>query len=172
VQTLRLIACFISLAVLVTLGSPRAYAQADVDPDHYENRDPEPVPQSETNAPQVVQTHYEGNFVLPYTVQCNRNILPAGKYSISVDSEGRTVRVTLNRRGHTLRIEGITQKQNQKRRRNMLVVERNGATRQLSVIQVGTVGFGFISTLALERPAGGKPRNLQELPLILADSWK
>jgi hypothetical protein len=167
VKTLRLTACFFGLAVLVTVGSPRAWAQSDVDPDHYDIRDPEPQPQSRTN---VTKMHYEGNFILPYSVRCNRKSLPPGKYSIAVDSEGRSVRVTLNRRGHSLRIEGITQRQNQGHGGNVLVVERDGAAHQLASIQVAQLDLVFSSTSSFERPADGKPRSLQELPLILADS--
>jgi hypothetical protein len=175
VNTLRLVACFIGMAVLITLGSARAYAQFEVDPDHYENRDTEPLPQSRTNVPgQIAKVHYEGNFTLPYSVQCNRSSLPPGKYLITVDSEGRTARVTLNRRGHSVRIEGITQEQrpNQNHRGNVLVVERNGAAHQLSQIQVAEVDLVFSPALGFEGPADRKPRNLQELPLILADSRK
>jgi len=97
-------------------------------------------------------------------------LLPPGKYSIAVDSEGRSVRVTLNRRGHSLRIEGITQRQNQGHGGNVLVVERDGAAHQLASIQVAQLDLVFSSTSSFERPADGKPRSLQELPLILADS--
>ena len=166
-KTLRLTACFFGLAVLVTVGSPRAWAQSDVDPDHYDIRDPEPQPQSRTN---VTKMHYEGNFILPYSVRCNRRSLPPGKYSIAVDSEGRTVRVTVSRGGHTMRIEEITQRQNQGHGGNVLVVERNGAAHQLASIQVAQLDLVFNSTLGFERRADGKPRSLQELPLILADS--
>lgn len=172
-KTLRLVACFIGMAVLITLGSARAYAQFEVDPDHYENRDTEPLPQSRTNVPgQIAKVHYEGNFTLPYSVQCNRSSLPPGKYSIAVDSEGITARVTLNRRGHSVSIEGVTERQNQNHRANVLVVERNGAAHQLSLIQVAQLDLVFSPALGFERPADGKPRSLQELPLILADSRK
>lgn len=170
-KTVRLITYFIGLAVLVTLGSPRAFAQYEVDPDHYETTDTKPLQEFKTNVPgQVAKIHYEGNFVLPYSLQCNRSSLPPGKYSIAVDSEGRTARVTLNRRGHSMRIDGITQRQSPNHRRSVLVVERTGATHQLSLIQVAQLDLAFSPTVGAERPADGKPRNLQELPLIMADS--
>ena len=170
-KTVRLITYFIGLAVLVTVGNPRAYAQSEIDPDHYETRDTEPLPQSKTNTSgQVAKIHYEGNFTLPYSLQCNRSSLPPGKYSIAVDSEGRTVRVTLSKRGHSVRIEGVTQRQNLNHRRNVLVVQRNGAAHQLSLIQVAQLDLVFSPTFGLERQANGKPRNLQELPLIMVDS--
>jgi hypothetical protein len=168
VKNLWLMTCFIGLAVLVTVGSPRAYAQFDVDPDHYETRDPEPLPQSKTNAPgQVAKIHYEGNFVLPYSLQCNRSSLPPGKYAIAIDSEEGTVRVTVSRRGHNTRIEGFNKKQSQNHRGNVLVVKRNGAAHQLSVIQVAQLELFLSPTLSLVDSEDGK---LQELPLIMADS--
>jgi len=166
------VTCFIALAMFVALESPRAYAQADVAPDYYPiGSDPEPQPQPKTSAPDdLSKVHYEGNFVLPYSVQCYRGSLYPGKYSISVDSEGAVVWVTLNRKGHRLRIEGTRQRQERNRSRNVLVVERKGATRQLSVIQLATWNLVFRSVSSLPHPAGGNSRNLQELPLVLADS--
>lgn len=109
-KTVRCITCLIGLAVFVGLENPRAYAQAEVDPDHYETRDPEPLPQANTNAPSPVdKIHYAGNFVLPYRLQCNRSSLPPGKYSIAVESEGGTVNVTVSRKGHSTKIEVITE---------------------------------------------------------------
>jgi hypothetical protein len=173
VKTLRLTACFFGLAVLVTIGSPRAWAQSDVDPDHYEIRDPEPAPPAGTSVSgQVAKTHYEGNFTLPYTLQCNRSSLRPGKYSIAVDSEGRTVRVTVSRKGQSMKIEGITKRQAPNHSRNVLVVERNGATHQLSAIQVAQLDLIFTPTLGFEHTTNGSPRNLQELPFVLEDLRK
>jgi hypothetical protein len=53
VKTLRLIACFIGLAVLVALGSPRAQAQAEIDPDHYEIGDPQRLCHNPRRSPLV-----------------------------------------------------------------------------------------------------------------------
>jgi hypothetical protein len=171
VKTVRLIAYFIGLAVLITVGSTRAYAQFEVDPDHYDNRDTEPPPRSNTNAPgQAAKIHYEGNFVLPYSLQCNRGSLPPGKYLITVDSEGRTARVTLNREGHSVRIQGIAQRRNQNHRGNVLVVERNRAGHQLSLIQVAQLDLVFSPALGTQRAAEGKASKLEELPLSSADS--
>jgi hypothetical protein len=171
VKTVRWITCFIGLTVFVGLGNPRAYAQAEVDPDYYETRDPEPLPQSNTNAPSPVdKIHDAGNFVLPYRLQCNRNSLPPGKYSITVESEGGNVHVTVSRSGHSTKIEGITKRQRPNHQRSVLVVERNGPIHQLSVIQVAQLDLLFIPTLGFEHPADKKRRNLQELPLISADS--
>jgi hypothetical protein len=170
VKTSQLLTCCLGLAVLVTVGSSRAYAQFEIDPDHYETREAEPVPQAKTNVPQVA-IHYQGNVTLPYSVQCSRSNLLPGKYSIAVDSErGKTVRVTMRRQGHTVRFEGITQRQSPNHTRNVLVVQHNGAAHQLSLIQVAQLDVIFSPTQGFERAANGKPSNLQELPLILANS--
>ena len=170
-KTSRLTTCCIGLAVLVTIGISRAYAQAEIDPDHYETNDAGTLPQSRSSVTAQVPIHYHRNFTLPYSVQCSRSNLPPGKYSIAVDSErGKTVRVTLSRQGHSVRIEGITQKQSPNRTRNVLVVEHKGATHQLSLIQVAQLNLVFSQTLGFERPAHGKPTDVEELPLVLADS--
>ena len=159
--------------MLVTIGSSRAYAQAEIDPDHYETGDAGRLPQSSSSVTAQVAIHYQGNFTLPYSVECSRSNLPPGKYSIEVDSErGKAVRVTLSRQGHTVRIEGITQERSPNRTRNVLVVEHNGANHQLSLIQVAQLDLVFSQTLGFERSAHAKPTHLQELPLNLADSQR
>lgn len=100
------------LAVLLALGGSRAYAQFEIDPDHYETREPEPQ-QSKTNTPaRAAKIHYEGNFTLAYPLQCNGRSLPPGKYSVSLDSDERTAQLALNRNGQVMRIQGIPRKQN------------------------------------------------------------
>ena len=166
-KTPRLITCSIGLAVLVVVGSPQAVAQFEVDPDHYEISDA-PPPQSKADATaHVSKEHYEGNFVLPYSLQCNRSGLLPGKYSLAVDSEGGTARVTVSRGGHTIRFEGITRKQNPNHGRNVLVVKHDGGTHQLSVIQIAQLDLVFSPALGFDRE-DGKPKRLEELPLILA----
>lgn len=117
-KTLQLFACFIGLAVFITLGNSRAQAQAEIDPDHYETADTESLPQSKMVVPdQVGKMRCEGNFLLPSSVKCNGTSLPPGRYLISVNSEGRTVRITLNRPD----AQGSTQEQNQNRKRNRAI---------------------------------------------------
>jgi hypothetical protein len=129
VKTARWITCFIGLGVFVTLGNPRACAQAEIDPDHYETRDAEPLPLSKAIASdQVGKIRCEGNFLLPSSVRCSGSSLPRGKFSISVDSEGRIVRVTLIRGGRRVNIEGIPPKQNRSPKRNETVSEAERKT--------------------------------------------
>jgi hypothetical protein len=96
------------LAVFVALGSPGAQAQAGIDPDRYETGDAEPLAQSKTIARgQVGKIRCGVISQLPSRVRCNGSYLPPGKYLISVDSQGRTVRVALNRGHPRASVEGI-----------------------------------------------------------------
>ncbi|MGC2403454.1 MAG: hypothetical protein WA510_26925 [Acidobacteriaceae bacterium] len=161
----------IGLAVLVALGSSRAYAQFEIDPDHYETREPEPQ-QSKTNSPaQAAKIHYEGNFTLAYTLQCNGQSLPPGKYSVSLDSDERTARLALNRNGQVLKIQGIPRRQNRYRRPDALVVERNGGLHQLSLIHVAQLALIFDAYLKQpsgKQQGGAKLRKFETVALILA----
>jgi hypothetical protein len=161
----------VNLAVLVGFGGPRAYAQFEIDPDHYETREPEPLQQSETrSAAQAAKIHYEGNFTLAYPLQCNGQKLPPGKYSVSLDSDERTAQVALNRNGQVLRIRGIPRRQNRYRRPDALLVERNGETNQLSLIHVAQFDLIFDSSLkpSDKNPSDAKLKKFETVALILA----
>jgi len=139
----------IGLAGLAAIGSTRTCAQAEVDPDHFDTTNTEPLtqPQTHINAQQTAKLNYGGNFTLPYHLQCNgRNLLP-GKYFLALNSDGRTARLTLNRKGQVVRIDGIKQNQNRDQKRNGLIVERSGKLHRLSVIHVAS----WISFLILLR---------------------
>src|ERR1700734_2617639 len=61
---------------MVSLGRPSAYAQSDSNPDHFETREPEPLPRSRVDTPAPrTRIHYAGNFTLPYTLECNHQSL-------------------------------------------------------------------------------------------------
>jgi hypothetical protein len=53
---------------------------------------------------------------------------------------------------------------------NAVVVERNGTTDQLSLIQVPQLNLIFNPAAGFEGTPNHKPANLLELPLMLADS--
>jgi hypothetical protein len=122
VKTLRWTICLIGLAVFVTLGSPLAQAQAEIDPDHYETVDAQSLPQSKTMAPvQVGKMRCEGNFLMPSSVRCNGSSLPSGQYLISVDSGGKALRITVDQRATRVRAEGSAQGQSRSRKRDRSV---------------------------------------------------
>ena len=63
----------IGLAGLAAIGGTRTCAQAEVDPDHFETTNTEPLtqPQTHVNTQQTAKLNYGGNFnaALPFTVQ-------------------------------------------------------------------------------------------------------
>lgn len=157
----------IGLAVLLALGGSRAYAQFEIDPDHYETREPESIEPSKTKAPGLARIHFEGNFTLPYTLECNGRSLPPGKYSVSLDSDERTVRVALNRAGQMLRLQGIARRQNRRRQPAAFVVTRNGKVHRLSSIRVAQLDLVFDP--GPEHVPDSNPVTLEHVALIIAD---
>jgi len=138
VKAVRIIQIFAGLAVVFLFGGPRAFAQSEIDPDHFEGQ---PFEQAKPPAPKV--THYEGNFKLPYAVQCNGRRLPAGNYSLSLNSSGSIARVTLKQKGQAIEITGVLFKQAHNEGRNALFVESSGEARRLSAIHVAALDLVF-----------------------------
>lgn len=164
-KTIWVATYIIGLAVFVTNGVPHALAQFEVDPDHYETREPGTSQQSKNSpAIQAVDVHYKGNFTLPYTLECNGRKLPPGKYSVSLESHGRTARVAMNGKGQSLRFQGMIRSENSNRRPNALVVWRKGELRELSLIQVAKLDVVFDASL--EHRSVDKPNNLERVALI------
>jgi hypothetical protein len=166
-KTELMIKTFIILAGLVVLGCPRAYAQSEVDPDHFDAPNTEPLDQPKTNVhSNTARFHYEGNFTLPYRLQCNDKSLPSGNYSVSFSSDGRTAQLTLNRKGQTVYVDGFKQEQSHNRSGDELIVERSGSTHNLSMIRVAHLDLVFDANLRPQPPAGRKRRSIVTLPIV------
>src|SRR5579863_2613761 len=101
-QMTRIATYIIGLMIMTMMVGGKAYAQFEIDPDHFD------TPAESTPA---LKTHYEGKFTLPYTVQCHGRSLPPGKYSVSLDSDGRTGQATLLGKGQAITIQGIAKRQ-------------------------------------------------------------
>jgi hypothetical protein len=138
----RVVAIFVGLVASAILGASCAQAQSEVDPDHFDSPNTEPMPQPKAPANTRIDTiRYEGQFTLPHEVRCNGISLLPGKYSVSLRSNGKVGQATLNRKGYATEIAGIVETQSAKRR-NEVIVENNGKGRALSVIRVS--GFDFV----------------------------
>src|SRR5215468_3474016 len=160
-KTAEIPAYAIGLTVLImAVGGSRAHAQFEIDPDHFETTDT-PTPKA--------QVHYEGKVTLPYTVQCDGRSLPAGKYSVSLDSDGRTGQVIMLRNGQAFKIQGIAQKQNHQAR-NSLVVERSGGPPELSMIHAYPMDLKFAD--GIKQKSGGEHRTMERLELIPAANFR
>lgn len=155
-KTTRIAMYIIGVTVLMMLaGSSKAFAQFEIDPDHYET------------PAEVANTHYEGKFTLPYTVQCHGRSLPPGKYSVSLDSDGKTGRVTLLRKGQSVKIQGIAQRENRPSR-SAIVVEQSGGTPRLSMIHAAQLDVRFDSE---QNPKlSGPQRKIERLALASTNS--
>jgi hypothetical protein len=134
------------LAVLsgaIALGGPPARAQSEIDPDHFESPNVGAFDRTKTDASSEVETiRYDGKFRLPYSVECNGKSLRAGRYSVSLRSNGKVVRATLNQGGQGIGIVGVVVRKRVNRRRNdALIVELKGTKRRLSAIQVAKLDF-------------------------------
>jgi hypothetical protein len=145
----------------------RACAQFEIDPDHFDSPNTEPFPQPKppTNT-QIGTIRYDGEFALPHEVRCNGRSLHPGKYSVSLRSNGKVGRPTLNQKGHTTQIAGVVQTQAVKRR-NEVIVANSGKGRTLSVIRVSGFDFVFDPKYAIDCPPESKGARLEAVPLTV-----
>jgi hypothetical protein len=116
-----------------------------------------------------VSGHYQGKVTLSHRVRCNGTTLAPGKYEVSLQSDGRTVELSLNRRGRIVTVTGSAYNKALNTERGYLVVERRGNTRRLSVVHIGLVEVAFAPEKnAAQLPAG--PASLEVLPLLGANA--
>jgi hypothetical protein len=134
------IAVFVGL-FWVMPGPSFAYAQSEIDPDHFDSPNTEPIAQPRTADSKVTELRYDGTFSLPYSVLCSGKKLAAGKYSISFRFDGKVGRATLNQKGHAIEIAGVVQTQASKQRDEVVVVENDKIGRTLSVVRISGVDF-------------------------------
>jgi len=164
-KTNRLHIYIVGLLLLVAFVSgSKAFAQFEIDPDHFDSPDAGSLPKSKPNAAgKAGKVNFEGRVTLPYTVQCNGQSLPPGKYFVSLNADGRTAHVTLHQKGHAVRFQGIAKPQN-RLMRNALVVERTEGLHQLSMIHAGHLDLLLNS--GLERKSGVTSGTFERLALI------
>lgn len=154
----RVVVVFAGLLGPVMLGPSRANAQAEIDPDHFDSPNAQPIRQ------RVSVTRYDGTFSLPYSVLCNGKKLVPGKYSISFRFEGRVGRATLNRENHATEIAGVIQTEAPQQHDEFLVVENHETVRTLSVVRVSGFDFVFDPKYSADTP-GNRPESTKKLPL-------
>ena len=154
----RAITVFVGLLGSVMLGHSPAYAQAEIDPDHFDSPNAQPIPQK------VRRLQYDGTFSLPYSVLCNGKKLAAGKYSISLRYDGKVGRVTLNQEHQAIEIAGVVQTVVPNQSDEVLVAENNQRERTLSVVRIG--GFDFVlDSKHSADSSDGRPVRTKKLPM-------
>jgi hypothetical protein len=153
----------------VALTAPCAYAQSEIDPDHFESPNTEPFTQPKPDAgSQVTEIRYEGRLVLPYSLMCSGNRLFPGEYSISLRSDGKVGQAILILKGQAIGIAGIVHRQVHKSGNDAAVVVDQGKIRTLTAIRVAELEFIFDPGNQIDTLSKGKPRRSERLPLTLS----
>ena len=163
----RAIAIFVGLFGPVMLGPTCAYAQAEIDPDHFDSPITEPIPQPKTADSKVTVTRYYRVFSLPYSALCNGKKLAPGKYSVSLRSDHDVVQATFNRQGHAIEIAGVVQTKAPKHQDEVVVVENNRNGRTLSVVRVRGFDFVFDPKRSADPSTDSRPKRAEKLPLSM-----
>ena len=134
----------IGLGALLVIGSPRAFAQSEIDPDHFEGPNVEPFDQAKTKpAGAMGAVQYDAKFTLASNAQSNGNTSTSAKPAVSRGSDTRVTQVAMNREGQAVKAEGTALSQARKDQRNALVVENGGKGRQLSTDPGGATRLGL-----------------------------
>jgi hypothetical protein len=147
------------------LGAAPVRAQ-EVAPDHFELSNVEPFENAKTNtSSEATAIRYDGKVTLPYTVQCSGNSLPAGKYSVSLHSDGKIVQATLKKKDQVTAVLATAYKQTRKYENDALLVEHKGKTRTLSAIQVAEMNLVFEPKSLMENSSDSKTGRVEKLLL-------
>jgi hypothetical protein len=159
----------VGLMGMAAVGSPRAQAQSEIDPDHFELANTTPFDQPKADvSKQARAVRYGGEFTLPYSVECNGKAVSPGKYSLSFRLETNIVQLTLNRKGQLIKIAGNVRKQASNDGHSALIIDHTGKTRQISMFHIAQLDFVVDSNPKLEQTSGGKTRLIERLPIFLA----
>jgi hypothetical protein len=150
----------VGFAVFATL---RCYGQAEVDPDHFDS--PSDVARTE-------KARFDGKVTIPYSVTCNGKRLQPGRYMVSLRSDGKTGRVTLNQNGQTIEIAGAVWPPAASHAGNSVLVECIGKAHRLAAIHVAEMELVFDSGPQVEQTFDGKQRRTEKLLLTRASPQK
>lgn len=157
----------ISAALALALGGPGANAQQEIDPDHFDSPNTQPIPQPRAADRKVKVVGYHGSFSLPYTVLCSGKKLAPGKYSISLRSQGNVGQATLNQKGHAIDVAAAVQRGTSQQRDEVVVVENNKNGQTLSLVRVRGLDFVFDPKGWADPSADSRPTGAERLPLTV-----
>ena len=162
-----IVGIIVGLLGLVGVGNSPAYAQSEIDPDHFDSPNTEPFPQAKTPASRVQSILYKGNFWLPYMVHCSGKKLPPGNYSISLSSNGVGAEFTLMRNGQIVEAGRLLRAEGLGHGRDALILGRGHKMRSLSAIHLTGSDFVFTASPEAEPVSDNRPGGIQTLPLIV-----
>jgi hypothetical protein len=141
----------------------RCYGQAEVDPDHFDS--PSDVARTE-------KARFDGKVTIPYSVTCNGKRLQPGRYTVSLRSDRKTGRATLNQNGQTIEIAGAMRLSADPHAGNTVLVECIGKAHRLAAIHVEEMELVFDSGPQVDRTFDGKQRRTEKLLLTRASPQK
>jgi len=165
---------FAGVAALLVFWNSGARAQSEVNPDQFDspNTVPFPQPKDKESAVVVTEQRFSGTFMLPYALECAGKRLLAGPYSLSLRSDGKTGRVTLNQKAQRIEIAGVIQKQARNPGPNALYVGLSGNARRLLAVHLAELDLVFDVDQQIRQSTGGKPVRIEKLALLLAGPQK
>jgi hypothetical protein len=148
---------------------------SEIDPDHFDSPNTEPLPQPKTkegNPAEARRVRFDGKVTLPYSLMCAGRKLLRGRYTVSLRSDGKTGRATLNQKGKTLEIAGAVRLLSHPHASNILLVECVGKAHTLSAIHVNEMELLFDSDPRADQTSTLKPARIEKLPLLRTVSRK
>jgi hypothetical protein len=154
------------VSAFLVFDGARAYAQAEIDPDHFDEPGMVPIQQPRTSESKVTITLYERTFSLPYNVSCNGQKLAPGKYFISIRSDGKVANATLKQRGRVIQLPTLVQTEAPKRGDEALIVENDNSARLISAVRVSGLAFVFDPKHSADPSPRSVTPHTERLPLI------
>jgi hypothetical protein len=168
-RTAKRLKALVVLAGFAALLTPGSYAQSEVDPDQFESPNTEPIPQPkprDTGAAETAKVRFDGKVTLPYSLLCAGKRLIPGRYTVSVRSDGKTGRATLNQKGQAIEILGVVRQPADAHARNVLLVENIGRAHRLSSIHVKEMELVFGPDPQPGHAFLDKPKRIESLLLV------
>lgn len=163
-KSLSIFAISAALALSV-LGGRGAFAQQEIDPDHFDSPPTEPAPQPRTADRKGTVTRYDRAFSLPYSALCNGKKLAAGKYSISLRSDGNVGQAALYQKGHAVEIVSVVQTRAPQHHHEVVVVENDKNGRTISIVRVSGFDFVFDPKHSADSSPNSRLVRTEKLPL-------
>ncbi len=163
IKTLAKISVFAALLGFASLLPATARAQSEVMPDSF------PFTAEETAAAQAVQhadakivkADFEGKVSLPYDVKCEGKNLKAGKYFVTVKSEGTNRVITLRGSGENVNVQAHEVPANRAASQSVLLVRKAGDGRSVEAVYVK----GLNTTLYLDSSLNASHVAMDRLPI-------
>jgi len=142
---LRILLVVVCALVSATVKSVPCRAQSEVDPDHFEMPNTEPLvqPMNPSTATQRA-AEVRGTFTLPFSVTCAGVSLQPGVYSVVVRSLRDRDIVTFTPKGkNAARVQILAMSRSRAEGPSSLILEHRGQRRKLTAVKLERPGITF-----------------------------